>query len=163
MMYENLIHDFARRTLANLDAVAHLRRQNSEIQFYEVTNLINSMLGLLIFPQQAFVNRIPPIPLSELEEQGWAIPRVTGKFAQVRDLNQLVRYLRNAIAHCNVKFKAGAEDEIVGLIVWNNDTRRPGSPKTWQAELSLEEIESITRKFVALILSKERLLAPAEN
>lgn len=155
MMYENLVHDFARRTLANLDALAQMRAQNPEVGFFEVTNLINSMLGLLIFPQQAFINEIPPTPLSTLEEQGWPIPRVTGKFAQVQNLNQLLRYLRNAIAHCNVKFKAGNQGEIIGLVVWNNDTRKPGSSKTWQAELTLDEIEKITRKFVALILAKE--------
>ena len=155
MMYESLIHDFAKRTLANLDALARMRTQNPEVEFFEVTNLINSMLGLLIFPQQAFVTEIPPTPLAELESQGWPIPRVTGNFAQVQNLNQLVRYLRNAIAHCNVKFKSGERDEIIGLIVWNNDTRKPGFPKTWQAELTLDEVEKITRKFVALILAKE--------
>ncbi len=153
MMYESLIHDFAKRTLANLDSLKVLRDQNPEVQFYEVTNLINSMLGLLIFPQQAFVNEIPPTPLLELADQGWPIPRVIGSFEQVQNLNQLIRYLRNAIAHCNVKFKAGDRDEIIGIVVWNNDTR--ASPrKTWQAELSIEEIEQITRKFVALILAK---------
>jgi hypothetical protein len=155
MIYESLIHDFARRTLANLNALTLMRAQNPEVEFFEVTNLINSMLGLLIFPQQAFVNEIPPTPLAELETQGWPIPRVTGRFAQVQNLNQLVRYLRNAVAHCNVKFKAGDRGEIIGLIVWNNDTRRPGAPKTWQAELTLDEVEKITRHFVALILAKE--------
>lgn len=155
MIYESLIHDFARRTLVNLDALKRMRLERPDVEFYEVTNLINSMLGLLIFPQQAFVNKIPPTPLSELESQGWPIPKVTGNFTQVQNLNQLVRYLRNAIAHCNVKFKAGNQDEIIGLVIWNNDTRRPGSPKTWQAELTLEEIEKITRLFVSLILAKE--------
>ena len=154
MMYESLIHDFAKRTLANLDTLRLLRDKNPEVRFYEVTNLINSMLGLLIFPQQAFINEIPPTSLPDLEAQGWPIPRVTGKFAQVRNLNELVRFLRNAIAHCNVKFKAGEHEEIVGIIVWNNDTRKSGSPKTWQAELSIDEIEQITRRFVALILTK---------
>ena len=155
MIYESLIHDFARRTLANLNALKSMRDQNPEVQFYEVTNLINSMLGLLIFPQQAFVDNIPLTPLSELEATGWPIPRLTGKFAQVQNLNQLVRYLRNAIAHCNVKFMAGDRDQIVGLVVWNNDTRKLGSPKTWEAEMTLDEVEKIARQFVALILSKE--------
>lgn len=155
MMYESLIHDFAKRTLANLDSLKLLKEQNPDMRFYEVTNLINSMLGLLIFPQQAFVNEIPPTPLSELESLGWPIPKVIGKFSQARDLNQLVRYLRNAIAHCNVKFKAGDRDEIIGLVVWNNDTKKPGKPKTWQAELTMDEVEKIIRQFVALILSKE--------
>lgn len=154
MMYENLIHDFAKRTLANLDALKVLREERPEIQFYEVTNLINSMLGLLIFPQQAFVDEIPTTPLAELEAQGWPIPRVIGNFSQAQDLNQLVRYLRNAIAHCNVKFKTGSQDEIAGIVVWNNDTRKTNAPQTWRAELNIDEVEQITRKFVALILAK---------
>jgi hypothetical protein len=154
MIYVSLIHDFARRTLANLDALKLMREHSPDVEFYEVTNLINSMLGLLIFPQQAFVKEIPSTPLSELEAQGWPIPRIIGKFPQVKNLNQLVRFLRNAISHCNVKFKAGSRDEIIGLVVWNKDTSQPGSPMTWKAELSLDEIEKITRKFVALILAK---------
>ena len=155
MMYESLIHDFAQRTLANLDEVKRMRELSPTVQFFEVTNLINSMLGLLIFPQQAFVNEIPQTPLSELEIQGWPIPRVSGEFEQVQNLNQLVRYLRNAVAHCNVKFKADHRGEIVGLVVWNNNPRKPDSPKSWQAELTLDEVERITRKFVAMILAKD--------
>jgi hypothetical protein len=154
MMYESLIHDFAKRTLSNLDAVQRMRLHSPDTHFYEVTHLVNSMLGLLIFPQQAFVNEIPPRRLSELEAEGWPIPRVTGQFAQVRDLNQLVRYLRNAIAHCNVKFTANDRGEITGLVVWNNDTRKPGHPKIWQAEMSVNEVERITRLFVQVILTK---------
>ena len=155
MMYENLIQDFAKRTLANLDLMRSLAQQHPEVQLYETTQLINSMLGLLIFPQQSLLAKVPEVPLADLERAGWPVPRVTGKFEQVKDLKALIRYLRNAISHCNVKFKADKNEQIVGLVVWNKDTRRSKCQTTWKAELSLEDIEKITRKFIELILTSE--------
>ena len=116
MYYQNLIHDFAERTRANLDT---LRRLQSEGPTYEVTQLINSLLGLLVFPEEKFFKDIPETPLSELEAEDWPIPKVSGNFEQARHLRELARYLRNAVAHCNVKFTSDERDEISGIMVWN--------------------------------------------
>jgi hypothetical protein len=70
------------------------------------------MLGLLVFPQQRFYEHVPKIPLYELEDQGWPIPKVVGKYPQVRDLQELVRYLRNAVTHCNLEFEADSNEQI---------------------------------------------------
>ena len=58
----NLVLDFARRTKKNLEFIEHSLtrdRLNSENDVYEVTQLINSLLGLLVFPQQKFYDAIP--------------------------------------------------------------------------------------------------------
>src|SRR5215208_943456 len=112
MEYESLVHDFARRTRANLQTIQRLSETGGEGPVYEVTQLVNSLLGLLIFPQQKLFAFIPEISLSELQADGWPVPRVTGDFAQVWDLRQLVRYLRNAIAHCNVRFSADSRGNL---------------------------------------------------
>lgn len=52
-----------------------------------------------------YINHIPENTLSDLEEDGWSIPQVTGDLPPARDLRELVRYMRNAIAYFNVKFK----------------------------------------------------------
>ena len=77
------------------------------------------MLGLLVFPQQEYVDSIPRTPLEELRRDGWPIPRVIGQFQQVTDLNQLIRYLRNAVAHFNIEFVGDGESNIKILRVWN--------------------------------------------
>ena len=57
MQYQDLVRDFARRTRTNLEFIRHARNHGESV--YEVTQLVNSMLGLLVFPQQQYVDRIP--------------------------------------------------------------------------------------------------------
>ena len=80
MMYEELVSDFATRTRENLSVIRALQHQGQKV--YEVTALMNSMLGLLVFPQQSYVQAIPETPLSELQAEGWPVPRVRGSFRQ---------------------------------------------------------------------------------
>ena len=147
MEYSDLVKDFARRTRQNLELLKALQEQYPQLEIYEVTQLINSMLGLLIFPQQRYIERIPQIPLDELVCQGWPI---LVKESQVADLNQLVRYLRNAIAHFNIEFLIDEARQIRGIMVWN----LKHDQIDWKAELSLQEIELITDKFIELLIEK---------
>ncbi len=48
MMYKEVIQDFARRTRKNLEAIDRLHAEGRQV--YEVTQLVNSTLGLLVFP-----------------------------------------------------------------------------------------------------------------
>ena len=112
-----------------------------------------SMLGLLIFPQQRYWENIPEIPLNELVNQGWPIPEIDGDYPQVQNLRELVRYLRNAIAHCNLKFLCDEREQINGLLVWN--TR--GNQTTWKAKLTIRDIEMITDRFISLLLDESPL------
>src|SRR3972149_5100702 len=108
MDYKDLVDDFAKRTRINLaifrriqneypDIIDKYKKDDPQIDMYEVTQLMNSMLGLLIFPREDFIGRIPYITINELEKDGWPIPRIKGNYPQIKNLNQLVRYLRNAI------------------------------------------------------------------
>src|SRR5262245_31444769 len=110
MMYESVIRDFAERTRKNLRVIEQLQAKGEEV--YEVTQLINSMLGLLVFPKEEFVDQIPDTSLQDLQESGWPIPRVSSGFPQAKDLRELIRYLRNAIAHFNLEFIKDGTNEI---------------------------------------------------
>src|SRR5687768_3805915 len=133
--YQTLIEDFARRTRENL---RHIRQaQASGVDVYEVTALVNSMLGLLVFPQQRYVDSIPEISIEALSQQGWPIPRVVGDFPQVPNLRQLIRHLRNAISHFNISFMADGSGTLSGLIVWNVHPK--SSKTTWKAELTVHD------------------------
>ena len=94
MNYESVIRDFAERTRKNLRTIEDLQAKGGEA--YEVTQLVNSMLGLLVFPRERFFDQIPQTSLSDLEADGWPVPKVVGDFPQARDLRELIRYLRNA-------------------------------------------------------------------
>lgn len=147
MRYEDLVRDFATRTRKNLYALRELQRTNPDVRVYEVTQLINSLLGLLVFPQQRYIDRIEALPLEELVSRGWPIPQVIGEYPQVEDLNQLVRYLRNSIAHCNLEIVSDGYGEIRGLKVWNTRAGRV----TWKAQLSTDDIEKIGERFIEML------------
>lgn len=151
MDYHNLVKDFAQRTKANLELLRRLQREHPELEIYEVTQLMNSLLGLLVFPRERYFDHIPATPLSELQAAGWPIPRVVGQFPQVENLNDLIRYLRNAVAHCNIEFLADADGQLAGLRVWNYWHGK----MTWKAELTLPEIEELVDRFVDQILDEE--------
>jgi hypothetical protein len=158
------IRDFADRTRSNL----HLVREwatNPEIRdrvgayqmkSYEFTQLINSMLGLLVFPQQKYFKRIPETPLAELAAEGWPEPLLTGEFKKVSNLRELMTVLRNSIAHCNIEFLSEG-GRLSGVFLWN--TKRPGQPKAqriWDVTLTTEQLEELTRRFLDVLLESDR-------
>lgn len=153
MMYEDVIADFAKRTEANLHAIRGLKKNDGQAPVFEVTQLVNSMLGLLVFPQQRYLDRIPETPISDLASNGWPIPEVVGSYPQVTDLRQLVRMLRNAVTHCNLEFEPGVDNDIDSLTVWNTDPR--SGKVTWKARLTVSDLDTITTKFVALLLDRK--------
>ncbi len=148
---KDLIEDFARRTRDNLCRLRTMQADGAEV--YEVTALVNSLLGLLVFPQQKYVDSIPETPIDELSRHGWPIPEVVGDFPQVTNLRQLVRHLRNAISHFNVEFFPNHSGQIAGLVVWNVDPR--SNRTTWKAKLSVSDLDAIAHRFIALILRED--------
>lgn len=153
MMYEDVIANFAKRTDANLRTIRQLAREGGVTPAFEVTQLVNSMLGLLVFPQQQYLDRIPETPIADLASSGCPIPEVLGDYPQVPNLRQLVRMLRNAITHYNLKFEPGVGNEIKALTVWNTEPRT--GKVTWKARLTVADLDAITTRFVALLLDRK--------
>ncbi len=147
MEYEHLFHDFARRTRHNLALIRQARAEGREA--YEVTQLINSMLGLLVLPRERYLQSIPAVPLEQLRRDGWPEPVLVGGFDQVKDLRGLIHALRHSIAHFNIEFTETG-GEITGVRLTN---RHQGRVR-WRATLGLAELESIADRFTALILQE---------
>jgi hypothetical protein len=76
---------------------------------YDATLLINCMLGLLVVPKEALIDKIPAAPFESLAE--WGIKpgsiRSAGKCEYGHEhsptLRQLVRRMRNAVAHFKIE------------------------------------------------------------
>jgi HEPN pEK499 p136 len=163
MEYQNLVIDFATRTKANLEIIERLASQDAsliirnssgeldeeEVEAYEVTQLVNSLLGLVIFPQQRYFEKIPQTPLLQLEDEGWPKPLLNGQLpTDLNNLQDLMRYVRNSIAHFNIEFTSNNDRRINGIKIWNN---RRGS-KNWSASLKLEELKVLVAKFTDMML-----------
>lgn len=50
--YHDVLKDSAKRTQKNLEFIEKTKRDSPFIEVFEVTQLINSLLGLLVFPKE---------------------------------------------------------------------------------------------------------------
>jgi hypothetical protein len=102
MEYNDLLSDFASRTMLNLKLI---EEHADHINANEVTQLINSFLGLFIFAQQK--GRIPElIQLSD------------GSCLGLDDM----RHLRNAVSHFHMEPQA-SDGLLTGFDVWDSHVR----------------------------------------
>jgi len=147
--HRQFVLDFARRTRANLEFIEAAEQRGDTV--FEVTQLCNSLLGLLVFPRERYMRSIPETPLSELVERGWPEIRTSEGQLEEENLRQLTRMLRNGIAHCNVEFDADETGQIAGLTIWSRYKGRT----TWKAELTLADLRSLVFKFVELMEEEE--------
>ena len=154
--HEKLLSDFANRTRQNLQLIREIRETQPEREAYEVTQLVNSMLGLLVFPKEHYLDEIPNKTLDELKNEGWPIPEVRHGLTEAKDLKDFLRLMRNAIAHFNVEFAQNEKGEITGLKAWNEKKIDKRKVKNWQVELTLEQMENIALRFIDLITEKDK-------
>jgi hypothetical protein len=112
----------------------------------DATLLINCLLGLLIVPKESLVEKIPTTPFESLQE--WGInPESIRRFGRCEyghehrpNLRQLVRRLRNAVAHFRIEPKHEA-----GQV--NGYSFRDQSG--FHADISLFEIRELVEKLAA--------------
>ncbi|GAB6124476.1 HEPN family nuclease [Humidesulfovibrio idahonensis] len=144
--------DFIMRTKANLEIIATRELQEGE-ERYEVTQLINSLLGLLIMPQQEDIVRPGEYLLGDLERHGWALPRRVGGNDSPNDLSQLLRKMRNSIAHWGLAFQ-GENGELSAI------TMKDVDPQTdrivWEATLTVCALKEFVSHLSSLVLERVR-------
>ena len=150
--HEKLLADFAERTLHNLRLIREIEKAQPERKAFEVTQLINSLLGLLVFPKENYLDQVPDKTIDELKAEGWPIPDVSAEYNQAKGLKDFVRLMRNGVAHFNVEFLSSQRNEITGIRIWNINRQRE---KDWEAELTLEDIEIIALRFISLLTGKD--------
>lgn len=73
---------------------------------YETTLLLNGLIGLLFFPHERMRELIPETSLQELEAWGFnpecIVNAGSNKKPQELNLREIIRHLRNSVAHCRV-------------------------------------------------------------
>lgn len=147
MKYRNTVYDFIRRTRANLDTIEQGAKSEPD-KYFEVTQLINSVIGLLMFPKEAVYDMIPQKKLSELKEV--KLPKVLYGRLPEDNLQSLIRYMRNGFAHYNVQFES-VDNQISGLYIWN---KKPSGKIDWVAYISIPDLKSLlnlaSREFAKL-------------
>ena len=141
MEYTDLTADFAKRTLQNLDYVQE-QALRGVAGVYEVTQLWNSLLGLIVLPHERVIKRLPTTPMVDFSPQGWPLLTTVGN--EPTSVQELVNWLRNSVAHFNVEFNAGTDGEIASVTMWNANTRSPHS-RVWEGVITIRELEHLAR------------------
>lgn len=117
----------------------------------DATLLVNCLLGLMVLPKEAFIARLPVVNLESLAEWGIA-PTSIKKVGMCSEghqhtltLKQLIRCLRNAVAHFRVK-PIHLGGEVSGFSFRDQNG--------FHAEFSLTEIKAFVVK-LAIYLKSE--------
>lgn len=100
MMYAKgnlFISDFIERTKTNYDWFCHTK------DAYEVTQLINSALGLLIVPEQRLYdeiedNLLPPQLFKKIKNS-----IIMNTYTESTDLKTILKHIRNGLAHSKIE------------------------------------------------------------
>ena len=95
---KDFIKDFAKRTIHNYNIVSRGP--------YEVSQLINSAIGLLIIPEQKYYNQITDNIISaELLQKLQTCIKIN-TYSENFSLQMIARHVRNSIAHGKLEFVA---------------------------------------------------------
>jgi hypothetical protein len=141
--------EIAQRTRHNL-VFFDQEKQNGATVF-EFTQLLNSMLGMLIIVcEEYFAGDSPQLTVAEERELLHVRAREQAPDADLPKLRpsgnprDFVRKMRNAFAHGN--FELLGDREITGILVWNyrigEKIKKPQN-RTWQVSLTETEMRSM--------------------
>lgn len=171
MLYKNFEHDFVERTINNLkwiDTKNSIDKTNKDSTiFYEFTNLINQCLGLILLPSQfsndAFLKCFP----QELKiyEVDYSIVKKL-KSDEPKILSNVLRHIRNGIAHGHIQQVIDGSDDITDVKIWDVD-QNIENPTEKDAhtiiEFRVEELKlfaiNVAKEYCKL--KKEELVPPA--
>jgi len=139
----SVVKDFARRTLHNL---RFIEGNKTQPDVYEVTQLINSMLGLLVFPKEEFWDTILPIPLKDIPSFQKIHVRCDTYKEKCNDLKTLIRHMRNSISHFRIEFRD--DKNYVSHIAMSDQH----NGQDWQAEMSVFDLREFVVWFIKEIV-----------
>lgn len=158
--HDDLVRVFAERTLINLNFIEEHKTRDG---LFEVTQLINSLLGLLVFPVEAYIKREDPnARFSEISRIRRACRTLTPN-ADADSAEGFLTLMRNAVAHCGLKLKGEGRDfdqgEIQSVFFWNYPDGDSTKGFNWKIEMPLD----VLREFVSYLARVIAEKASKEN
>lgn len=139
--YKNQEIDFINRTKAIIQQYDSF--QIVEKEKYEVTLLLNCLIGLLILPQQHWFDSLPTDLVSQKE---WGInpSHISSiKDGETKNIKVVARHLRNSIAHYEFKAFDNSSNQISSIKFMDKD--REGNV-TFEAIFPLPNLRQFTTK-----------------
>lgn len=158
---------FAKRTLKNLNFI---KNACAEADVHPVAQVINSLLGLLVFPYEkdkAFLDALPKVELGEASDLSCVcstlkhhlpVPSLAVvKFERCKNLREFFRRVRNSISHKGIEFSGADPDSrrLAEVKVTLKDRHRKAPQHDWEISLTAEDLESLSRYVADLVIGKD--------
>lgn len=145
----NECEEFAKRTKKNFEHIEQSKEDGKDV--HVVTQLANSLLGLVVFPWEKEVeNRMEEIELRAPSWPQWGEWEVT--VADCHTLADLIKRLRNAIAHAHILFDSDSPD-LDQVVFEFEDWGPKGEELVWRARIRGTELQKFCLQFVAQVLN----------
>lgn len=148
----------AQRTIKNLDFIQEAHDCGEDVHI--VMQMLNSMLGLLVFPvakEDEFFKSFHSIKLSAQPDFAAVSNEITGfppmpsltisMFGNCPDLCRFFQRLRNAVSHRRLGF-SGESHDLDAVIITFGDAPDRAKPVDWEISLSANDLGRLCR-FVA--------------
>lgn len=139
--YENFNIDFITRTLKILEDYTGE---------YDVTSLINCAVGLIIIPKEQHFNCLRSINIQTLEEI-YGITKPNIRYSNDDSLSNIVRHMRNSIAHGKITQEKVKDNKIKSLRFRDE---YKGSP-TFEAIFTIEEFKAFSIAVAKEVISNQ--------
>jgi hypothetical protein len=145
---------FAEHTRKNLAFIQNAFASGAEV--HVVTQLVNSFLGLLLFPWEAgLLQHMEARPVETLVEEGWPRWEIVAGERQTPTLGRLIRYLRNGVSRKQIHFSSDSQVlSEVEITIWTS--LRKGQRQNWVGSLRADDLHVFCWKLMELL--QERLV-----
>lgn len=152
----NTLPGIAARVNKNLAFIASARTKEGA-DVHVVTQLLLSLLGLVVFPVQALKNEgstaLQTEMLDDLEANGW--PKWKFTIGESSDLQDLLIHIRNAVSHHRLSFSSDSRN-IEDVEITFRDRRPAKDSDNWQAHISAKDLQQFVQLLSELLSKKER-------
>jgi HEPN pEK499 p136 len=120
--------------------------RNMGADVHIVTELITSLLGLIVFPYEE-IRRTREHVFDRYNQigKGWRFSK--GSPANLEDL---IRHLRNAISHRRLFFSSDSR-ELESVEITFMDRRNPSGPDDWEATINAADLQRFVLAFADMI------------
>lgn len=148
----------SQRTWKNFE-LSMLAREADEdnYDFHIVTQLLNSLLGLVIVPWANHKDDdLWKVKLRDLEKAGWPAWQFSKEHKKTTTLRQLLRRLRNAASHGRYRFIGDIDSRYLSRVTLVVTDASEGKPENWKAEIGGAELH----RFCQLLSEQLEQLEP---
>lgn len=132
MEYKDFPRDFIERTKEDITAYSGQ---------YNITNLINSCLGLIVIPKELMVKKLPKYSFDNVNLQYGVTKQAIEICTDNKyTLKNIVKHIRNGLSHGLIKFKSTDGSTINFIII--SDRKDDKVPINFKMRFTTEEFKT---------------------